>query len=431
LLEELNEVRQQFTIADKARQQVTGLQLALEEYKRILPKIEQDRHELQMMKKQLEFDNVALAQRWEEANEQRARDQESIANLTDKLGDFELERASISVNGEGLDSEIEGVTRKEALLQVASSALTWTRLISLGRRAKFTELETVNQQLQATNTLYASKNTALERLLEDAKERQDERDRKNLENYQEKLMLESSLAAIEQGDPIQGYIVPITKENQTAHEISSTEVFRKMRVQVGMEQKRSAELEAEVSSLKSELQMAEKDRMSSESNYWKMVEIQSNSLSASSGDKKRQTVDEVQKQLIELQNENRSLKKQSRSMKMDLDEQKRLLRNAMDEKAVKQDAGGSDQELMAILQDLKTATVERPNQRIGGSNTGLDNQISLLADKIIDGRERLAKRAEVQHSVLHSKFEPERPAAIAKAAVKPRLRFGTGADFRR
>lgn len=427
MLEELNEVRQQFTIADKARQQVTSLQLALEEYKRILPKIEQDRHELQMMKKQLEFDNAALAQRWEEANEQHARDQESIANLTDKLSDFELGRASISINGEGLDSELEGVTRRETLLQVALSTLTWTRLTSLARRAKVAELETVNQQLQATITLHASKNTALEQLLEDAKERQDERDRKNLEVYQEKLMLESSLAAVEQGDPIQGYSVPITNKNQHAHGSSSTEVFKKMRDQVGMEQQRSAELEAEISTLKSELQVVENDCMLFESDYWKMFEVHSNSLSASPDDTKRQTVNEVKRQVNELQKENRSLKKQSRDMKMELDEQKR---NTMDEKDIKQHAGGSDQELMAILQDLKTATAERPTLQ-NGENKGLDNQISLLADKIIDGRERLSKRAEVQHSILQSTVEPRRPAAPAKAHVKPRLRFGIGADFRR
>lgn len=116
LCEELEEVRQQFSVADKARQEVAGLHLALEEYKRILPKIEQDRHDLQMVKKHLEFDNEALAGRCASAEEQHARDQQSIADLTGKLADYELSQGSASIDQEGLKSEIEGGTNKATQL---------------------------------------------------------------------------------------------------------------------------------------------------------------------------------------------------------------------------------------------------------------------------------------------------------------------------
>lgn len=115
LRKELDEIRQQLNEADEGRNQVAGLELAVEEYKRILPKIEQDRHELQMMKKQLEFDNETLAQRWNAANEQHAQDQESIANLTDKLEELQrrLSLQPTAKNNHGLDLELENSTGEE------------------------------------------------------------------------------------------------------------------------------------------------------------------------------------------------------------------------------------------------------------------------------------------------------------------------------
>ncbi|MCJ1314473.1 hypothetical protein MMC25_008155 [Agyrium rufum] len=98
---ELEDLKQTASSDDQSQQQVAGLQLAIEEYKRILPKIEQDRHELQMMKRQLEFNNAALVGRIESSEAQSARDQEKVAELqkgrgghgdrVDDTDDLELE----------------------------------------------------------------------------------------------------------------------------------------------------------------------------------------------------------------------------------------------------------------------------------------------------------------------------------------------------
>ncbi len=417
LQEELSEVRQQFNHADKARQQVAGLQLALEEYKRILPKIEQDRHELQMMKKQLEFDNAALAQRWERANEQHARDQESIANLTDKLGEFELSRNPTTVDSEGLDSELEESTRKEALLQVDLPAPNGRRLTTLGRRAKVAELETENQKLKAEVTLQESKTRALQQLLKDAEERQEERDRKNLEVYQEKLMLESSLAAIEQGDPIQGYVIQAAAEKDHANEIFRTEVFKKMRDQVGMEQKRAAGLEAELYDLRSQLHGVGIDGMLSERGCRKIAKSRSNSLSVPLPDQQGQSGEDVKKQ-----HEEKPLTGQSHGITKEIDE-KLLLRNAIDKMAATQDAESDDQVLRAILQELKRATTDRSSQQTEECKKDLDYQISLLSDKIMEGLERIAKKAEVRFYIVSSNPEPR------QAYARPSWEVLAGADL--
>ena len=104
---ELDETRQLLIDAQQASQQVTGLEKTIEEYKRILPKVEEDRHDAQMMKKQLEFDNAALAKRCEQAREAHAKDQETIADLLEKVRAPEsLPSPTISAR-EGLQNEIE------------------------------------------------------------------------------------------------------------------------------------------------------------------------------------------------------------------------------------------------------------------------------------------------------------------------------------
>ena len=113
LQSELDDLREGHQNADQSKQQIAGLQLAVEEYKRILPKIEQDRHELQMMKRQLEFDNATLAQRCEAANELHAKDQETIADLMGKTG-------SARPSSEGLDAELEENETTESMQVIFS-----------------------------------------------------------------------------------------------------------------------------------------------------------------------------------------------------------------------------------------------------------------------------------------------------------------------
>lgn len=116
LQEELGEVREELKSAQSAKQTVAGLELAIHEYKRTLPKIEQDRHELQIVKQHLEFDNATLAERCEAANERHIRDKELIASLNDKLRSFQSSRSSSSLEERGLGSELAERTNEESYL---------------------------------------------------------------------------------------------------------------------------------------------------------------------------------------------------------------------------------------------------------------------------------------------------------------------------
>lgn len=114
--DELNEVREQLKSFHLARQQFADLEVANEEYKRTLPKIEQDRHELQIVKQHLEFDNAALAQRCVTADEQHARDKEQIASLTDTLHHVQINRRPSSIEERGLEAELNKQEDEEAML---------------------------------------------------------------------------------------------------------------------------------------------------------------------------------------------------------------------------------------------------------------------------------------------------------------------------
>lgn len=75
--------------ADSSETTLSKLQKQVEEYGALLPQVEQDRHELQQLKKSLEFDNHALTERVQEQNGQLAKEQERVEELRDRLRDYE------------------------------------------------------------------------------------------------------------------------------------------------------------------------------------------------------------------------------------------------------------------------------------------------------------------------------------------------------
>jgi len=192
LRDELAELRQDYERANQARAQVAGLQLAVDEYKRVLPKIEQERHELQMMKKQLEFDNAALAQRCDKAGERYKRDQATIASLNERLGNPSSTPNSPAAREKGgLDDELTERADSDERL-----------------RAKSAELKNENRTLQSAIGDSEAKIGMLEQMLDDVREHAEGRERKHLETYQENLVLQSSLHALEKGQNFQEYEAP-------------------------------------------------------------------------------------------------------------------------------------------------------------------------------------------------------------------------------
>ena len=186
---ELFEVRERYLEAEQARQQIPGLQRAVEDYKNVFEKSEQSHYELQQMKKKLELDNKILANRWEDANDQYKRDQEIITDLSDKLralgysGGSSVPSTPAALENGGLDTELAEHRHDGEPMQM-------TKLQRL--RSANGELESELKQTRQT--------------LSDVREAYEEREKGHFATYEELLKLQSLLATVEQGQQLQKYI---------------------------------------------------------------------------------------------------------------------------------------------------------------------------------------------------------------------------------
>lgn len=89
LKNQVRDLQQQLKEADSNQKRSSERDVELEEYRRVLPRIEQDRHEIQSLKKQLEFNNHALTERLQSAEEQRDRDEALISELRERIRELE------------------------------------------------------------------------------------------------------------------------------------------------------------------------------------------------------------------------------------------------------------------------------------------------------------------------------------------------------
>ncbi|KAG9771823.1 hypothetical protein ABEF93_007590 [Exophiala dermatitidis] len=85
----VTELQNQLKQADSVRASSSDLQREIDEYRRLLPSIEQERYELNEMKKRLEFDYHALEARYQDALEQLARQDKAVEDLHGRLRDYE------------------------------------------------------------------------------------------------------------------------------------------------------------------------------------------------------------------------------------------------------------------------------------------------------------------------------------------------------
>ncbi|EXJ93309.1 hypothetical protein A1O1_01701 [Capronia coronata CBS 617.96] len=85
----VTELQNQLKQFDSARASSSDLQREIDEYRRLLPSIEQERYELNEMKKRLEFDYHALEARYHDTLEQLSRQDRAVEDLQGRLRDYE------------------------------------------------------------------------------------------------------------------------------------------------------------------------------------------------------------------------------------------------------------------------------------------------------------------------------------------------------
>ena len=124
LKNQIKDIQQQLKESDAQQRWSSERDVELEEYRKLLPQVEQECNEIQNLKKQLEFNNHALTERLESADEQHERDDALITELRERLGEMDGLPGSASPGSETpkmqgtLHKDFEALGVKESQLYV-------------------------------------------------------------------------------------------------------------------------------------------------------------------------------------------------------------------------------------------------------------------------------------------------------------------------
>ncbi|KAJ5738214.1 hypothetical protein N7493_001369 [Penicillium malachiteum] len=123
LKNQIKDLQQQLKESDSQQRWTSERDVELEEYRKLLPRIEQECNEIQNLKKQLEFNNHALTERLESADEQHERDDALIGELRERLRELEGLPGSPSPGSETpklqgtLSKDFESMSLKDSQLK--------------------------------------------------------------------------------------------------------------------------------------------------------------------------------------------------------------------------------------------------------------------------------------------------------------------------
>ncbi|KAI9041524.1 putative microtubule binding protein HOOK3 [Aspergillus affinis] len=110
---QIKDIQQQLKDSDAQQRWNSEREVELEEYRRVLPRIEQECGDVQSMKKQLEFNNHALKERLDSAEEQRERDDSLISELRERIRELEGPPGSPSITPGSETPKLQGTLQKD------------------------------------------------------------------------------------------------------------------------------------------------------------------------------------------------------------------------------------------------------------------------------------------------------------------------------
>ncbi|OGM41954.1 microtubule binding protein HOOK3 [Aspergillus bombycis] len=113
LKNQIRDLQQQLKESDSQQRWTSERDVELEEYRRVLPRIEQECSEMQSLKKQLEFNNHALTERLSSAEEQRERDDALISELRERIRELEGSPGSPALTPGSETPKLQGTLQKD------------------------------------------------------------------------------------------------------------------------------------------------------------------------------------------------------------------------------------------------------------------------------------------------------------------------------
>ena len=401
---EVDDIREQLKEYEEAAKQVAALKKTIIEYETILPRVEQDRHDLKHKMKQLEIDNAELSKRCDAAIAQHAKDQDRIIDLMDGPTGLDSPRASGADRLGPLDEELES---SETTVEQEQVADLKNKNRQLARAVAAADMRVSSQDLKL------EKSTMNYRDLEN----------KYFETYQDKLALESSLIELAAGKPIEVLVfAPSGRLIYFTYELHSTEIYKKLNEEIEKHKHFVRELTAQNHSLGKQLREAQLDRRPFALSI--INEYTDEGAESIVGKDELDALQEVKRfnvQELELQQEEIiKLKERIALLEIDLSEKNMMLRSelltrkrkSVDDSISSEHLQSTLDEIMAAIGqplDSKTLTdLVRPEY----NEAGLEQYMGGLAEKIAKTRERLALTEEVQQVTLSHPYE-----IIAKPAI--------------
>ncbi|KAL9098683.1 MAG: hypothetical protein Q9163_005697 [Psora crenata] len=389
--QELDGARNAVGATEKIRKENIALQKSNDEASRALSQIEQENEELRMTKKQLRVNYDSLAQQVAALNERFAQDQEIIAELRDRQGGS-LVPASPTVANTGLEGELLESSMHETRMQACRIILWWIRVLTHARKTRLAELEKRDQQLSSDTSEKDAKLLALKRQLDNAHNVTTELHTQLQKSREEYITLQTSLTQVQQGHPIEGYVRSNPDGLRYAHNCQSTEVFKRMREHVKTADARQAKLEDELSALREQLEAAHNDRMSSSDNHYLLsnlnIDLLIESIESVVGNDKPDQVDKSKSQNLAETTGTHAIYNTAKG-------QNGLPPAELGQETDRNQVNDRNPESLSkeeLLRILKASSLEN----------SIETRSDAIFKKMDDGRERLARKGEVNHQISSS-----------------------------
>ena len=414
LRNQIDELRPRAQAYDEVRRENSKLKQENHEIGQTLSHSERSNNEFREMKQAYIAEIERFHRETKGLREALAQGQERIADLEDRSGGSEVHSSPTIVDG-GLESELAETSKHEQQMQVARTVLFWSRVLTIDRKSRIVELEKQNRQLTDDSDEKETTIKTIQRQLENVQALSVDQDKLLQDKTQEITNLQSSLAEVRQGHPIEGSVTLSPGFSCFSHNVNSTETFKRTREQLKIEQKKNVELEKSLSAAQKEVEAANDERTSSFDRHCLISELNIDLLQGALIDKpKLEIIEAVKKQssmaLMLLQSEHEALQLLHKGVQ---DENDRLKDDRKDawyeahEAVVAKGLADSDHaahnQRLADLKDMiKKFSNDRSTESTAQISEALEMNIGVFARKIEESRERMLKQQQVARQISSS-----------------------------
>ena len=414
LRNQIDELRPRAQAYDEVRRENSKLKQENHEIGQTLSHSERSNNEFREMKQAYIAEIDRFHRETKGLREALAQGQERIADLEDRSGGSEVHSSPTIVDG-GLESELAETSKHEQQMQVARTVLFWSRVLTIDRKSRIVELEKQNRQLTDDSDEKETTIKTIQRQLENVQALSVDQDKLLRDKTQEITNLQSSLAEVRQGHPIEGSVTLSPGFACFSHNANSTETFKRTREQLRIEQKKNVELEKMLSAAQKEVEAANDESTSSFERHCVISELNIDLLQGALIDKpKLEIIEAVRKQssmaLMLLQSEHEALQLLHKGVQ---DENDRLKDDRKDawyeahEAVVAKGLADSDraahnQRLTDLKDMIKKLSNDRSTHSTAQISEALEMNIGVFARKIEESRERTLKQQQVARHISSS-----------------------------